>query len=131
MLGALPLFGVVPSVWTLFLVPVLFLEGILFAALGLIMTALARNYEFFNYFTSLFITPLFLFSGIFFPLDSLSSGVRNFMLVLPLTPAVTISRMLCHGRPDAGWPLHLTVITLFSLASAAVAAVLLRRRLIQ
>ncbi len=76
MLLALPLFGVWPSIWTIGLLPVLFIEGIFFSALGLVMTALATNYEFFNYFTSLVITPLFLFSGIFFPLASLNPAVH-------------------------------------------------------
>ncbi len=69
MLLALPLFGVVPSPWVVALLPVLFLSGMFFSAFGLIMTALAKNYDFFNYFTSLVITPLFLFSGIFFPVQ--------------------------------------------------------------
>ncbi|MDA8165413.1 MAG: ABC transporter permease, partial [Desulfobacteraceae bacterium] len=42
MLAAFPLFDLWPSPWTLGLLPVLFLEGIFFAAFGLIMTALAR-----------------------------------------------------------------------------------------
>ena len=84
MLAALPLFGLMPSVWTIALLPVLFIEGILFAAAGLIMTALAANYEFFNYFISLLITPLFLFSGIFFTLTSLPDLTRSLLELLPL-----------------------------------------------
>ena len=43
MLATLPLFGVVPSAWSIFMVPLLFLEGVIFAAFGLIMTAIATT----------------------------------------------------------------------------------------
>jgi lipooligosaccharide transport system permease protein len=131
MMAALPLFGVTPSVWIAALVPILFLEGIFFAAMGLIMTALAGNYEFFNYFTSLLITPLFLFSGIFFPLSSLNAAAQKILATLPLTHVVSLSRMLCYGRIEGSWTLSLVVTIVLSLASLWIATVLIRRRLIQ
>lgn len=131
MLAALPLFGVWPSPWTATLLPVLFVEGIFFAALGLIMTALATNYEFFNYFTSLLITPLFLFSGIFFPINALSPSMQKALFALPLTHAVALSRMLCYGRLDRSWITHVGITLLLAVVATWVAAILLRRRLIQ
>jgi lipooligosaccharide transport system permease protein len=131
MLAAFPLFDLWPSAWTIGLLPILFLEGIFFAAFGLIMTALARNYEFFNYFTSLIITPLFLFSGIFFPLASLDPAARQIFRFLPLTPVVSLSRMLSYGRIESSWPVDLALITLLAGFASWLAARLLRRRLIQ
>jgi len=130
MLISLPFFGVIPSVWTLALIPVLFLEGILFAALGLIMTALASDYEFFNYFTSLFITPLFLFSGIFFSLKAMNPTIQRISMALPLTYAVNLSRMLCYGQIGPGWLINVVVLSILSLSCAWIAIVLIRRRLI-
>ena len=130
MLAALPLFGLIPSTWILALIPVLFLEGILFASLGLIMTALASDYDFFNYFTSLFITPLFLFSGIFFSISAMDPVVQKISLALPLTHAVNLSRMLCYGRIGPDWFIHALVITVLSVFCAWIAIVLIRRRLI-
>ena len=130
MLAALPLFGLIPSPWILALIPVLFLEGILFASLGLIMTALASDYEFFNYFTSLFITPLFLFSGIFFSISAMNPVIQKISLALPLTHAVNLSRMLCYGRIGPDWPIHALVTIILSVFCAWVAIVLIRRRLI-
>lgn len=131
MLLALPLFGVVPSPWVVLLLPVLFLSGMFFSAFGLIMTALARNYDFFNYFTSLVITPLFLFSGIFFPVRTMAPPVRSFLEMLPLTPIVSLARILCYGR--FGEPILLKVFGSLLAAGCAVwlAGYLLRRRLIQ
>jgi len=131
MLASLPLFGVTPTVWMSLLIPVLFLVGIFFAALGLIMTALAANYEFFNYFTSLVITPLFLFSGIFFPLEAMHPLAQKFMLAFPLTHAVLLSRMLCYGRIEPGWAPNLALSLALAAGSLGIATLLLRRRLIQ
>lgn len=131
MLASLPLFGVWPSPWVLALLPVLFIAGAFFAACGLIMTALASDYEFFNYFISLVITPLFLFSGIFFPLDSLAPAARTICQYLPLTPIVTLSRMFCYGRFDEPWLMKIIGPLLLTALAAWLAIVLLRRRLIR
>ncbi len=130
MLAALPLFGVVPSVWAGFLVPILFVEGIFFAALGLIMTALASSYEFFNYFTSLIITPLFLFSGVFFSLKTLDPVIRTAIEIFPLAHTVALARMLCYGNMHEPWILAASVSFFAAAASMWLGIVLLKRRLI-
>jgi lipooligosaccharide transport system permease protein len=130
MIAALPFFNVIPSFWTLLLVPVLFLEGILFASLGMIMTATASNYEYFNYFTSLVITPLFLFSGIFFPLSSIEGAAGTVCRWLPLTGTVNLSRMLCYGRFYDMWTIDLAMLLLMATGAAWTAAILLKRRMI-
>ncbi len=131
MLGALPLFGVMPTPWAGLLVPILFIEGIFFAAVGLIMTALASSYEFFNYFTSLIITPLFLFSGVFFSLQTLDPAIRTAIKVFPLAHTVILARMLCYGRIEPQWITAVSV-TLISAAMAMwLGIVLLKRRLVQ
>jgi lipooligosaccharide transport system permease protein len=131
MLATLPLFGVWPSVWTIALLPVLFLSGVFFAAFGLIMTALATNYDFFNYFTSLVITPLFLFSGIFFSLKTMAPKARIFFELLPLTPTVNLARMFCYGQFQGPWLLQIIGSLLLTVVTVWLAIVLLRRRLIQ
>ncbi len=131
MLITLPLFGVMPDLWSLALIPILFAEGIIFSALGLIMTAIATNYDFFNYFTSLVITPLFLFSGIFFSLKALAEPLRQLLYLLPLSSVVELSRNLCYGRIQDDIVLQLTDVAIFALVCSATAIYLLRRRMIQ
>lgn len=131
MFAALPLFGVIPSPFSIFLVPVLFLEGMAFSSLGLMMTALARNYEFFNYFTSLLITPLFLFSGIFFPVRTLAPWIGGLLFSLPLAPVVEISRILCHGLPTEGGWSWLLVTAAYATGLTRLAMTLLERRLVR
>jgi len=131
MLATLPLFGVIPSIWSITLIPVLFAEGIIFSALGLVMTAVATNYDFFNYFTSLVITPLFLFSGIFFSLKAISSPLREALYLLPLSNVVELSRMFCYGTFHGNIGPELLNVAAFTLISSAAAVFLLKKRLIQ
>jgi len=130
-LAALPLFGVWPSLKIILLLPVLFVSGMLFSALGLIMSSMAKNYEFFNYFISLFLTPLFLFSGIFFSMDTLPGMTQTVFRMLPLTPSVEIARYLCFGTPSTPWFLQLVYLLIWAALSSWLAAYLLRRRLIK
>lgn len=130
MLAALPLFGVWPSPWTFALLPLLFLAGVFFAALGLIMTALASSYEFFNYFISLVLTPFFLFSGIFFSLHTIPDTARTVFELLPLTPVVTLSRMFCYGRFDQPWLLKIIGLFCLTVFTCQIAVFLIRRRLV-
>lgn len=130
MLVAMPLFGLWPSAWALALLPVLFVAGMFFASLGLIMTALAESYEFFNYFISLVVTPLFLFSGIFFSLHELPTLPQTVLHFMPLTPVVSLSRMCCYGDFSGTIFWQITYITVLAVVGTSVAAVLLRRRLI-
>ncbi|MBU0480747.1 MAG: ABC transporter permease [Proteobacteria bacterium] len=131
MLATLPLFGVWPSGWTIALLPVLFLSGVFFAAFGLIMTALATNYDFFNYFISLVITPLFLFSGIFFSLKTMAPKARLIFEFLPLTPIVNLARMFCYGQIQGPWLLEIAGSLLLTFFTVWLAVVMLHRRLIQ
>ena len=131
MLATLPLFGLWPSPWTVGLIPILFLAGLFFAAFGLIMTAVAKNYDFFNYFISLVLTPLFLFSGIFFSLKSMAPKARLVFELLPLTPTVNLSRMLTYGQIEGHWLLMIVGSLLLTLIAVGLACLLMNRRLIK
>ena len=101
--------GLLASPLALVLLPVAFLVGFLFGALGMLVTARAPSYDFFNYYFTLVISGMFLFSGVFFPLESLPAWARSVAWFLPLTHAVTIARAFTSGvvRPgvvaDLAW----------------------------
>ncbi|HJQ64584.1 MAG TPA: ABC transporter permease, partial [Burkholderiales bacterium] len=63
--------GLVVSPHALLVVPLIFLTGLAFAGLGLIMTALSPSYDFFMYYFTLVITPMMLVCGVFFPVEQL------------------------------------------------------------
>ncbi len=72
--------------------------GLLFAALGMTMTSFARSYDHFTYYFTLFVSPMFLFSGTFFPLDNLPAWAKTLAYFLPLTYPVRVSRHLFAGQ---------------------------------
>ena len=102
-------FGLVSSP-LFFLVPLLaFLGGLMFASIAMCFTAIAPNIDFFNYPAFLFVTPMFLLSGTFFPLSQLPPVVQTVaQVLLPLTHVVNIARGLVLGSAS--------VFLLFSLA---------------
>ncbi len=89
--------GLVPSAWALVLPAVALLIGLVFGAMGLIVAARAPAYDFFTYYFTLVITVMYLFSGVFFPIESLPPWAQLAAWLLPLTHAVTIVRACMHG----------------------------------
>ncbi len=90
-------FGLVDSPLITVMIPVLFLGGLIFAELSLMFAARVPGIDSFSYFYTLFMTPLFLFSGIFFPLDVLPPIVERLAFVSPLYHLVNVSRSLSYG----------------------------------
>ena len=102
--------------------------GITFASMALIFNALAKGYDFFNYYFTLFLTPMMFLSGVFFPRDQLPPLLRVVSDWLPLTNAVELVRPLFMDRwPDT--PLrHLAVLAAYAVVAFCLALVLTRRR---
>ena len=123
--------GLVPSVLALAVVPLIFLTGLAFAGLGLIMTALSPSYDFFMYYFTLCVTPMMLLCGVFFPLDQLPAAAQAAAQLLPLTHAVSLARPLVGGEVPPSWPLHVAVLAVYAVGSFYVALALTRRRLLQ
>ena len=93
------------------------------------MTALAGSYDFFNYYFVLIVTPMFMFSGVFFPIEQLPASFQTLVQFLPLTHAVALIRPIMTGMPLTDIGLHLAVLIGFGLASFYLAVVMVRRRL--
>jgi len=114
---------------SLWLVPLALLVGLCFAALGLIMTALAPSYDFFMYYFTLMVTPMMLLSGVFFPVTQLPPLWQTVSALLPLTQAVDIARPLMVGNVPPNSLLHVAVLLGYMLCGFYVSLVLFRRRL--
>jgi lipooligosaccharide transport system permease protein len=114
------------SLWS---IPLTLLGGLCFAALGLIITALAPSYDFFMYYFTLLITPMMMLSGVFFPVDQLPVVLQNISAVLPLTHSVELVRPLLNGTIPDNILLHLAVILAYTLAGFYLSLVLFRKRL--
>jgi lipooligosaccharide transport system permease protein len=122
--------GLTHSWLALWVVPVMFLTGISFASLGLIMTALSPSYDFFMYYFTLFITPMMLLCGVFFPADQLPQALQHAAALLPLTHAVALARPLMNGAVPPGLATHLSVLLLYAMVGFYIALALTRRRLL-
>ncbi len=123
-------FGLVASPLALFALPLGFLGGVMFAAMALAVTTVSRSYEAFNYYFTLVVAPMFLFSGIFFPLDGSPRWVWLFAQALPLTHFVEVSRGLLRGKLGVETALHAAALTGLITVSVGLAAVGMRRRLV-
>ncbi|NOZ09592.1 MAG: ABC transporter permease [Gammaproteobacteria bacterium] len=122
--------GAVHGSQALFVLPILFLVGLCFAGPAIIMSAFSRGYEFFNYYLTLFITPMFILSGVFYPISALPAGVQAVVQLLPLTHAVQLVRPLVSGQALTDVGLHVAVIVGYALVAYYFAVVLVRKRLV-
>ena len=129
-LAVIWMLGFVASPLALWALPVIFITGLCFAAMGLIITALAPSYDFFMYYFTLFITPMVLLCGVFFPTNQLPPLVQTIAAWLPLTHAVALIRPLMFDTLPSDIDLHLLVLVGISLLAFWVAVVLTRRRLL-
>ena len=69
-----------------------FVTALGFAGFGVAMAATVAKIDQFNYVTALFITPLFLVAGTFFPIDGLPEGVQVVAQLNPLHQLVELVR---------------------------------------
>jgi lipooligosaccharide transport system permease protein len=104
----------------------------MFSALGMCFTSLAPNIDFFNYPGFLFITPMFLLSGTFFPLANLPAFIQVFAkAILPLTHVVSLTRGLMFGNLESSLPISLIWIAVVTPVFLILSINLMRRRLIK
>jgi len=131
MLPVLVAFGVVDLPISLVILPFAFLAGFLFASIGMCFTALTPNIDTLNLPTFLFITPMFLFSGTFFPLSILPGPIQVVAnTVLPLTHVVKITRMVTLSQVTPAILVSLAWIIIVAAVAFVLAVNLMKRRLI-
>lgn len=117
--------------WTALAVPpVAFLGGLCFGAMALLVTSLARSYDFFVYYITLLVTPMVLLSGVFFPSSTLPEPLRLGMSWLPLHHVVAAIRPLIAGRLEPDLWVHLGALLGIAAVAGHCACWRLRRRLL-
>lgn len=125
------LFGLVKS-WWVFLMPIpLFIGGLIFSSLSMVWTSMAPNYDAFNYFFTLIITPMFFLAGIFFPVNNLPAGVQAFSWLTPLYHEVEVIRNLFYGQINMATLANFVWLTAAMLLLIRFPLVMVRNRLIQ
>ena len=122
-------FQLVHSPWALLIPLLTFLGGLMFASIAMLFTSLVPSFYEFNYFFTLFITPMFFFSGVFFPLDEFPQIVQKISLIVPLTPVVNMARAFISGDLQPQLVVFLAIIIAYTVLFFAISLVTMRRRL--
>ena len=120
--------GISYSVKLLAALPLLFLTGICFASLALIFNALAKGYDFFTYYITLFLTPMTFLSGVYFPREQLPHALGLLADLLPLTASVNLVRPLFLDEWPSAPILPLLTLIGFALISFSIASRLTHKR---
>ncbi len=127
-IGVMLALGITHSPKILLAWPILLGVGITFSCMALVFNALAKGYDFFTYYFTLFLTPVMFLSGVFFPLEQLPVSVRLVADWLPLASAVALVRPLFMDL----WPQdalrHVLVLAAYASVSFWVALALTRKR---
>ena len=108
------------------------LTGLAFATPIAAYSATQKTMNSFNYIFRFGITPLFLFSGTFFPVEQLPALLQPIAWVTPLYHGVALTRAAALGTIFNDIPtalLHLGVLLLFAIGGLVACFVTFRRRL--
>lgn len=108
----------------------MFALGAAFSCIALSYSAISKSYEFFNFFFTLLLTPMLLFTGIYFPMDRMPDWFASIFLVFPTTHSVTINRFLFYGG-DHMMPIIGTIfLIIFVPVGVMTCSSLVKRRML-
>lgn len=89
--------GIGSPAGALIALPILALAAVCFAACGLTATAFAKTWEFYSYFFTFWVTPMFIFSGVFFEVERFPDFIEPLAWLLPMTHLIAVLRPLTAG----------------------------------
>ncbi|MHC1791310.1 ABC transporter permease [Solidesulfovibrio sp.] len=131
MLAVIAALGYAPSWQALAVLPIAFLGGLTFGAMGMAATSVTASIDMFNIPIFLVITPMFLFSGTFFPLTGLPGWAAGLAWTLPLYHLAELTRSACLGLLGPASLVNAAVLALFAAVFLPLSLVGMRRRLIK
>ena len=125
------LMGGINSPMALLIFPLALVPGVMFAALALAYTSIARSVSSLNYFFASFITPQFWLSGAFFPLSELPHWMTVVAWFTPAYHVVRVYRALAEGHPHANHLIDIAWIAGVAVVAYLISITLMRRRLVK
>jgi lipooligosaccharide transport system permease protein len=126
------LFGATDVLRGIAMIPVAVLTGLAFALPIMAFTVTRKGDASFPAINRFIITPLFIFSGVFFPVTQLPDFLQPVAFLTPLWNGVSLARGIAIGYLDA--PLaayNLAVLAAYCAAGLYAASVTFPRRLVQ
>ena len=130
MMAVLALFGFVALPSGLLIIPLAFLGGLAFGSIGMFFTGITPSIDMFNLPIFLFISPMFLFSGTFFPAAGLPAWAKGTALLFPLYHLVELTRRCSLGFGEINPWISLGYLCCFALCFLALGLHTMRKRLI-
>jgi lipooligosaccharide transport system permease protein len=125
-------FGLVLSPTGIVAWPAAILTGLAFAAPIMAFAATQQNDNGFNFIFRFLLTPLFLFSGTFFPIDQLPEAIRWIAYLTPTYHGVALARAATTGTLDPTMAVvNVAYLSLFVVAGTIAALVTFRRALVE
>ncbi|HYN95205.1 MAG TPA: ABC transporter permease [Pilimelia sp.] len=126
------LFGTLRSPWAVAMLAIVVLIGLAAGAPTMAFAAAVEQDSFLILLLRFVIIPMSLFSGVFFPVESLAVGLRAVAYVLPLWHGVELCRLAALGSPTA-WPVvaHVGYLGLWAVAGLGLSMLAFRRRLVR
>ena len=112
-------------------IPAAFLGGLAFASIGMFFTGIIPTIDVFNLPNFLFITPMFLFSGTFFPIEGIPEWAGIFSFVFPLYHLVELTRFFCIGAMESDPLFNVSYLLGFALFFGYLALLTMKRRLVK
>jgi lipooligosaccharide transport system permease protein len=129
-LAVIVLLGAASSPMVVLAVPVAVLTAIAFAAPIMAFTATQQSDGGFNALFRFGITPLFLFSGTFFPIEKLPLFLQPLAWLTPLYHGVAVARSLSLGQIEpVALFVHVGVLVACAVAGVVAGRITFRRRL--
>lgn len=123
-------FQVIPIGWSL-VTPVFgFLTGLAFGALSFLVTSLVTSINHFNFYFTGLLTPMFFFSGVFFPISDLPEYLQWVGEALPLTHSVRLTRAFCFSNFEISLLWDLLYLILFIAIFGVIGVRRLRHKLV-
>jgi lipooligosaccharide transport system permease protein len=130
MMTVLGLLGFIDFPSGLLILPIAFLGGLAMGAIGMFFTGITPSIDMFNLPIFLFITPMFLFSGTFFPVSNLPTWAQPMALAFPLYHLVELIRRFSLGGSQTHPGISIVYLVLFGMVFLLLAMRTMHRRLI-
>jgi lipooligosaccharide transport system permease protein len=119
------------SRWAVLVLPGAVLVSAAFAAIALCITSFVRKIQDFDVVVGLVMTPMFLFSGAFFPIAQLPTAVQRVIQTTPLYHGVEMLRQLTTGNVGPSILGHAAYLLVIGCIAFAIAMTRLERTLIK
>jgi lipooligosaccharide transport system permease protein len=130
--AVMALFGVVDPTWLIFVPLVGGATALATGAIGMISSGLIRSITQFHPFFAVVVNPIFFFSAVFFPMDTMHWGFQIFAWANPFYHGVRLGQsLLWNDAILPTWAVHGPALLVSIFIFGSIARHLIRKKLVQ